>query len=460
MDEYKYTGLWWLPFNPEERIAGTLTFSRETGAVLETIGSFKEIIDFGRTINIPIILGATRESSMITLENCDEIASHFGTITTQRYKCSVAYIGGHFATKEDLVFHKAKVQYANLAEWMGKNTFGVKRVENKETNKAEKFEISYYYPEDMLINLDEGYIRLSFLLNTESHFSQEYNLRQTIEVEVKPNKSLHFRDYLTNFLYPFQNFLSLATSRASYINEIKVYSPNVVLKGIDKKIHEIPITILVSLIEGKRKKVNKADMLFTANDIEERFSYCISRWFKTYKNIKDVHDLFFSIEYSPFMYIEEQFLNVLNALETYHRICYRNFICSQEEHESRLSTIMESVNDSYRNWLKEVLAYSNEPRLGRRLKELIEDCTAISPILGDKKKFVRTVVDTRNFFIHRDNSLREHAVSGNELYDVILKLVLIMKYCLLREIGFENEQISQFLERDWRYKTLLLNDTR
>ncbi|WP_416366253.1 hypothetical protein [Sphingomonas aerolata] len=39
-DSFSFEGFWWLPNKPDEHIAGTLSFSQESGALLQLLGIF------------------------------------------------------------------------------------------------------------------------------------------------------------------------------------------------------------------------------------------------------------------------------------------------------------------------------------------------------------------------------------------------------------------------------------
>lgn len=59
----------------------------QNGTILELIGSFKEICDVMNLIKLPIVQEMSKEYGAITLVDCQETASSFGSITTQTYHC-------------------------------------------------------------------------------------------------------------------------------------------------------------------------------------------------------------------------------------------------------------------------------------------------------------------------------------------------------------------------------------
>ena len=71
MDKFEYEGIWWLPDEPEKQVSGTLRFTPNEGAILDLIGSFKDIKEINK-----IILGISSNGKNITLHKCFETKSN------------------------------------------------------------------------------------------------------------------------------------------------------------------------------------------------------------------------------------------------------------------------------------------------------------------------------------------------------------------------------------------------
>jgi hypothetical protein len=141
-------------------------------------------------------------------------------------------------------------------------------------------------------------------------------------------------------------------------------------------------------------------------------------------------------------------LNFVQALEAYHRRAMPTTDLPEEEHERRKEEILRAVPTHYREWLEGKLQYSNEPGLGKRLKDIIRRYPESAyPIAGsnsdERGKFVRKVVDTRNYRTHFDDSLEVRAARGEELYQISKKLKLLMEVSLMGEIGFGDDEIRK-----------------
>jgi hypothetical protein len=102
-------------------------------------------------------------------------------------------------------------------------------------------------------------------------------------------------------------------------------------------------------------------------------------------------------------------------------------------------------------WLLTKLKYSNEVYLQKRLKEILSFHADIAEIYignnGQQRKFINKVVTNRHYLTHFDKDKEAERANGEELSILIEKLNLIIKSCLLEEIGMGQSEIKTILER-------------
>jgi len=121
VEEFEYSGDWWLPEDPDNEISGTLTYSSQSGAHLALIGSFKDPKNF-RTMGLfarhPIILGITTTGKEVTLYRCSEseINRTMGGIVVSKYRAVITIVGCHFSRVEDITFRSLALSYTHLAQ--------------------------------------------------------------------------------------------------------------------------------------------------------------------------------------------------------------------------------------------------------------------------------------------------------------------------------------------------------
>jgi hypothetical protein len=121
-------------------------------------------------------------------------------------------------------------------------------------------------------------------------------------------------------------------------------------------------------------------------------------WFKVTEELRQVCDLFLSVQYRT-LFMENRFLSFVQAAEGYHRASprFNQAVLSEEKHHSRIEEILSTIPEQYNSWLDSKLKYSNEPNLRHRLNDLCKDNQeVIEPLVGSVGGFVDNVVKERN----------------------------------------------------------------
>lgn len=456
MEEVEYSGYWWLPSNEENKVGGTFRFSTQDGIQLSLLGSFREPFDQSSPRAYPLVLGLTREGKLLTLCDCMERGLRWSMpgFPSQELLASMAYIGAEFADPAEPQFHKLQVQYSRLADWVGVSGLRT-RLSVKNEHRLDKYELTYAFPEKVKATTAKGKVSVTYTFQSEGDLLREVKLRQSVWMQIELQEELPFEEWHSQFIYPLQNLLSLATARPNSIVDVVVYSRQKTVSVGKDDVRERPIEVIFptryhEIEQGK--PLMPGDMLFALPDVADDFGTVIERWLGVADELDSVCDLFFSVQYSPKMYLHHQFLNVVQAAESYHRRRRGNEALPEEEHKSRIDSILATTEERYREWLAEKLKWSNEPSLRHRIKELIDVTDeVVSPLVPSKTSFIQKVLDTRNFLIHQDASLEAKAARGVELYQLTETLSYLVQACLLRELGFSSERCVELFRRNQRY---------
>ncbi len=459
MELLTYTGIWWLPDQDNDTVAGTLTISFEEGFRLELIGRFGQI-DEAFAINTiktyPKILGMTKEGQQITLCDCLESRFHLeshgaGIFASQQISIRGAiYIGCHFLEPDDPRFYKVDVQYSYLQEWAD-------LFKPQVSFTPGKFELTYTYPQKKHVTLSAGSISLVTTFNSHQNSSQ-VSLSQTVHIEFEMQDALTLKEWLSRYIGPVQDFLSLATQRPNAIESISAYVAESKVDTTSSTAKEKPIQIIFPKYFTEKKPgetIHPHNMLFAYGDIEVDFSEIMKKWLAVSDELSTVCNLFFGVMYNRNLYQENRFLNIAQAAETYHRRRFKKDV-QGDEHIRRLAAILASAPEEYRGWLEKKLMYSHEPTLNQRLNDLIREVDkVIRPLLGKKDSFMRKVVDTRNFLTHFDLSLENKAAKGEALFVLTQTLSLLVQACFLHELGLSDERCIEFFRRSSDYNFVL-----
>ncbi|MEM2888041.1 MAG: hypothetical protein QXI71_02715 [Candidatus Bathyarchaeia archaeon] len=445
IEKVTYKGAWWLPSKPEKRISGTLTFTPWSGATLNLIGSFKEIEDHNKFLNPEIILGMSADGTFITLYECFETEFRMSTagFLTSSFYADMMFVGAHFIKKEDVKFRQLDVHYSNLNEWV--NIYGFKH--QPPSNEME-MTVSYAMPKPVEASLDN--FKLSIVFKVKSLFkTEEVAIKQKtyISIAYPEEKPL---DECLKAIYYIGNFLTFAVGEPVYPLSVEGITEANKQKHNDKEFYP-PVKIFRrSLYLPKQpKKISPYNMFLPFKDISDVFVDVIKAWFGKIEQLEPVYDLYFGTLYNPRMYLQHQFLNLIQAVEAYHRRTMKNYELPEEEHAKRLEETIKATPSEHKEWLKNKLAYSNEPTLRRRLKDIFEmlSISAKEEFCPDEDHFISKVVDTRNYLTHYDEKLKEKAAQGQELYDLAKKLEKLLKMCILKELGFAQDKIKKLIHK-------------
>ena len=399
--EFEYSGKWWLPDKSDDQIFGTLKYSPVNGAILDLIDSFKKNRDINLLLQPDIILGNSSDFEKITLHKCFETSFNISSSgsTSSSFYTNIVFIGQHFLKQEELKFKNLSVNYPYFEEWSKTSVF--KGLRNQE---VKQYEVKFEVPDPIEAKIDNFKISFVHIFNVSGDWLREVSLKHSTFIKIEPEHELHFEEY-QNILYHLQNFLSLATMRAIYPLSIKATTEQnkIISPFSNGKVHYPSIDIFYNVI-GKQdlsKKLTHYDMLFTFENISDHFETYIQNWFSAAELLKPVYDLFFGTLYNPSMYLEQKFLSLVQAIETYHRRTMKNFELPEEKHEKRIKEILDTAPEMYKNWLKWKLKYTNEPPLKQRIGDILEAYSEVlDRFIGDKKSFVDKTVGTRNYLTH------------------------------------------------------------
>ncbi len=456
MDGFEYEGIWWLPDNPQKQISGTLRFTPEEGATLDLIGTFKDSIN--EMLNPDIILGISSNGKEITLYKCFEIRSNvsFPGLLTSSFYADVVFVGAHFQKNEDIRFKEMSIYYLYLDEWVNISGFKIQL----EFDEKEML-IKYESPASIQAGIDKDYkifIGFGVTYPTLSIVQKEVNIKQRTYIRIEPSVEKSLDEYW-NIMGYIQNFLSLGIMEPVYPLIIRGIT-EVNKKMIDGRPCNRSVEIYYRLPEISKapKTLLPHDMLFTFKDISDRFEVFLKNWFEKANTLRPVYDLYFGTLYNSRMYLQHQFLSLIQAIEAYHRRKFEGKYLSDGDYEPIYEEFKKLINklnieSSFKEALKSKLKYGNEYSLRKRLKDLFEKYKeVVDDLIKDKDVFINKVVDTRNYLTHYDKNLRKKTVDGELLYYVTQQLKIVVEICLLSELGFNCEEIKNLLARNRRYK--------
>ena len=176
-------------------------------------------------------------------------------------------------------------------------------------------------------------------------------------------------------------------------------------------------------------------------------------YFDKHETIAPIIELFLEPFYVKYSSKTRTFLNIVQALETYHSRFITN---SLDVYKSRVEEITKNSPLAYAKELKEFLMAKSKKfiTLESRLADLL---FAEGKIYFDTgkikhKDYPSVIAHTRNYYIHYDESIKENynVLSEDELEIYNRSLLQILEYYILLEIGFSDEDnLKKSLTERW-----------
>ncbi len=413
-DKFEYEGLWWLPDTPDEKMSGNLLFDPDEEATLKLIGSFKNIQNFDTLLEYEVIFGISANGKYITLYNCMEIgySLSFPGLLVSQYYVDTVIVGGHFLKPADIEFKNVSVMYQYLDEWVNISAFEIQFFKEPPGVK-----IICTLPRRISARINDK-LTISFDFEVKgpkiSVVQNEIYMKQRTIMNFECSEGLPYQEFFET-LKSIQNVLSFAVKRYVYPLRIVGSTKASTADSNGTENSNIELFYKIRNIQRDDKPILPNEMLFTFKDVSGRLEEFLGNWFKKRELLDEAFAPYFGILYNPNMYQNQKFLALTQTIEAYH----------------------QRVRDK------------NELPLWRRLEDILNTHkAALTGLIEDEAKFINDVKNTRNYFTHYDEKLREKAASGADLFYLTEKLKILVETCLLSELGFSNEEISSFFQKD------------
>jgi hypothetical protein len=465
MTTNEYTGYWWIPSFPDNKIPGSIKISEQNEITLELLGTLPRSDErlHGEWLdnkNYEIILGFTREGELITIfqANCCHWSDNYPGINSEIYNINYFLIGVHYRKLEEMKFFKLKVRYSHLSIWtyLGSPKF----LESFNNQFSENKDLSNVDLPELTARTTKGEVKIGIDITRSREICDlEVTKKKTSEIMIKPPTELPLEKYYEDYLYPLQNFLTLATNQKNSVTKLIVFSHHG--EKINHSYHdssEEQIEVIASRFVHKNEESNKVSpmIIFSLGDIENEFPLYIQKWLNISDEIQHICKIYFELKYIKSISFEFYFLSIVKAIESYHRLKINPSKTSLQDHKDRLEEIYDAIPEKHRDWLKKKLAFSHEPTLKDRLDKLITIHKGIiQPFLCDANNInnlTQRITRTRNYYTHYDQLLDGKYAKGSELFRLAQVLSFLLLSCLLSELGCTSERCVELVSRHNDYK--------
>lgn len=414
--------MWWMSDNPETKLSGDLLIDE---GKLELNGSFEGLKPGAWGVSKPGLISPVKDKTILgvnrggkikyTLEYFDNPGWTDTWNNDYGYKADIytlgrIFEGDHFDKTDNLKFKNYYVEYPNVFNWVSDGlitvtTFFKKSKKLKARDVTTRIDIKA--PKEIVVYKGDKFkVSLSLYRGSMSFSpSDDMHLKQGCFVRIWSPKGIELSDAMDAYRH-LQRFLSIAIGKD--IEPIRIQMKTG--RGRESR----TVTLLTKPKENTTKKsIHPSEMSFTFSDIKKNRQTIFEKWFAEKDKHSDMFDLFSYINSNGSKNINNQFRDIVSALEGY---------VSVETNQSEVSP------DKAVKTLNEVL-----PKADRII---------------EPKDYSRIRI-TRNKLAHVKIRAKDEpsVMDYNDKYISANRMVFLLEYSLLKNLGVEDSILDKFYKK-------------
>lgn len=369
-------------------------------------------------------------------------------VTVYTYYAEYLLSGVKSISSEMITFSNVNFVLADIVEWGEESVYCIG--ENQELMaKQEPVSKTIYAGENYLINYK---VTGSFLPCTDFELLKEnIDLKQHGIIEIAFSKESGFKEFVMLF-NKLKYLFEIALLRTVRVEKIFAFSNNIKEKYGDKWFKRKIDIYGRSIKVADEENIDRSTCVswIALSDLINNNS--VGAYMVKNDKLGPVIDLYIELFYLKDNIAPRTFLNVVQALETYHSRFVTN---DMKVFKQRVATLTQELPCSNADHIKNALmAHSNKfITLESRLADLLYAEGNIHFDTGDVKNddFPSVIAHTRNYYIHYDeNSKNKYKIfTVDELIIYQKVLFQILEYYILYELGFSVRDRSKIIRDRW-----------
>jgi len=305
--------------------------------------------------------------------------------------------------------------------------------------------VEYKKPEDQFVQLSDEYeIGIGFSSHGPNWaiIQTEVKITQRAYLIAKSKKGDVSFEELFNLLNRFTYLHQIGVQRITYPVAVFGFTGANAEKIEGGKKHYPEVKIYFHPIEAhiERRAMLPQEMLFTYKNLDNTH---IENWFNSFDKYATVIHLYRSLFYSNRLFIDTQFLNMAQALESLYSVLFENLYLSKEEFTERRDKVLDAIPEDLHKWVENALNNANIKRFRLKIFELLENKSHLFlKCIADNDEFAKRVRDTRNEFVHHNEQMLSFR-GGEELASAIYLMRYLFEAYILEIIGFSDESVKK-----------------
>lgn len=443
-DSFETFGEWFLPENPERKIAGALSFGAK-GAELHLHEAFVPLrgaIGPGDSLQTyTAVMGTTREGEAMTLLYAHRagMSMNFGSgglSQPERLNSSWLLVGAH--VPQNFAYPEMSFRLPGLQVWLSRRVIHESHDKDESTGKyIHSYSVDGMEQEIFPVASMEGTLEWYYRWSSATDPFTSINVAVSGWITVRPDNPKEIEWYLDQ--------LGIITSMLTFITGTSM-SPDCIKAGTGQKHRDI-----ICLIRFANRKCcelkNPHDFFLLRGGMGVDLNDVIKRWFEIYPKVNQPSELAISVLSSEKLWLHVEFLSLMQALEGFHRALYEGNYMDEKGYEKVKKALGDAipadVASDHKDALRSRIRYGNQVSLRKRLNFLAgllpEQMRKI--LLGTDGRVPRSWIDTRNYYTHWDEELRANVLHTQEMYDANVRMSVLLRVLYLRLMGIPDEHL-------------------
>lgn len=449
MESFEKQGTWWIPGRDDAAVGGMLSFESEGGLHLSLLGALRDDVSSFYE-SFPVLFGFVDGMGMVTLADCRPAGTRIllPGPAFEAYCPAIALVGAHIPNPESQQFGKARLALDHLSDWVHEG--GMSLALARQPHAATPIKLEYSYPREKTARLDLAKLTIGFMGKTGGDLLNQFTISQGVHVDVEPTHPLSIGELFEALIAPLQGFLAFATERAADVTSLTVFSDDILIDVGSGRTRRCPIGVYLPTrhsLTARERQLHPHDFLFMFQDIEPQFEGVMARWFDLYRDLPHCLNLLTGTYYSPHLHLDRVFLILAQVSEILHRQHSLRTKMPRREFTRRVELIRERTPSWLADWTIPYL--TNELSFAERLEELVDDYgECVLPLRASSAEFVRSAVDTRNYYTHYSSKLKAKAARGKDLLLLTQALSVLVRCCVLARLGVTGKERKRLLLRN------------
>jgi hypothetical protein len=429
----RHHGLWHLAKEPQKTAPGTMQVQEGGRLVVElsgVLGADESELPPGQHR----LVGQLDDLSTVLLERCYVTRGPlpFSRTPTQTWVAGEALFGVQCDPDEPLTLSGADFEIAGLTKWTRWTAFDLRAA----MDMAARMPVQALWTDDgVIVDLVQR-VRMSMTSEVTATVESPVVLRA--RGSALPPQKLH--DIATR---PVLALLALATGKCAAISRKDAFVPMAEGEG-----RSPPLRWLAQPLQGNLDAMRDS-FGFLYKDLSGLAPDALQNAYELLKRVHLVVDLYLA-SLRDTGYAEVGFNLVAQSLETYHRTresssplpaplwdeLRKDLKATVEKHQNENATTQE-IKDAYA-LLSANLDFINQTSFRNRLRQLIEGVRLHADAIcgGDIDRFLASVVQTRNFYVHWHDKPGRMVVRGAEAVELKSRMLALLEITLLQDLGF------------------------